>query len=363
MSAAKPPRGRPRERGEAEARSARPRTWAEADKTTPQMAKQGAEAGANPALRGGSAAAQPQAWADPISYVALRFDVEAIDGDPWSDALLDAGALSVEAADPRAGTPEETAVFAEPVAAEPQWWPISRLTALCDAGADPAAIVDAAARSLARTAPAFETFPVADRDWVRATQDQFGPIRIADQFWIVPSWCKPPRADALNLVLDPGIAFGTGAHPTTRLCLLWLADRVAHSASVLDYGCGSGILAIAAARLGAGRVVGTDIDPQAVRASEANARVNAVRADFMVADALAPERFSIVVANILANPLRLLAPALAARTKDGGWIALSGILAPQAEDVMAAYAPWFDIAVWRHDGDWVLLSGTKVNAG
>jgi ribosomal protein L11 methyltransferase len=298
-----------------------------------------------------------------ISYIALRFDVEGADGGPWSDALLAAGALSVEAADPRAGTAQETAIFAESAAADPRWWPISRLTALCDAGADPAAIIGAAARSLGRTSPPFEIFPVADRDWVRATQDQFGPIRIAENFWIVPSWCKPPRADALNLALDPGIAFGTGAHPTTRLCLLWLAERVARGASVLDYGCGSGILAIAAARLGAGRVVGTDIDCQAVRASEANARANGVHVDFAAVDALAPERFTIVVANILANPLRLLAPVLATRTADGGSIALSGILVAQAQDVMAAYAPWFDIAVSRRDGEWALLSGTKTNAG
>ena len=297
------------------------------------------------------------------SYVALRFDVEAALGEAWSDALLDAGAFSVEAADPRAGTTGETAIFAEPADADPRWWPTSRLTALCDAGSDPAAIVGAAARSLARTPPPFETFPVADRDWVRATQEQFGPIRVTEDFWIVPSWCTPPRADALNLVLDPGLAFGTGAHPTTRLCLLWLVEHVARGASVLDYGCGSGVLAIAAARLGAGRVVGADIDPRAVLASVDNAAANGVHAEFTLVDALAPERFAIVVANILANPLRLLAPALAGRASEGGSIALSGILASQADDVMAAYAPWLDMSVWRRDGDWVLLSGTSAKSG
>ncbi|HEX6136840.1 MAG TPA: 50S ribosomal protein L11 methyltransferase [Casimicrobiaceae bacterium] len=296
---------------------------------------------------------------DPMTYVALRFDVEAADADCWSDALLAAGALSVEAADPRAGTAEETAVFAEPAGADPRWWPVSRLTALCDATVDPAAVVRAAAQALARTPPAFERFTVAERDWVLASRAQFRPIRITDDFWIVPSWCRPPRADALNLVLDPGLAFGTGAHPTTRLCLLWLAANVASSASVLDYGCGSGILAIAAAKLGAGRVAGADIDPQAVRASRDNARANGVDAAFGLADALGAQRFTHVVANILASPLRLLAPALAERTLSGGSIALSGILEAQAPEVIAAYAPWFELARWRSQDGWVLLSGAK----
>lgn len=293
------------------------------------------------------------------SFVALRFDVDGADADRWSDALLDAGATSVEAIDPRAGTPDETAVFGEPAAADPAWWPVTRLTALCDAGADPGTIVDAAANAIDRPRPVFEAHAVADRDWVRVTQAQFRPIRITDALWIVPSWCNAPRADALNIVLDPGLAFGTGAHPTTRLCLLWLDENVAQGASVLDYGCGSGILAIAAAKLGAGRVIGADIDPQAIRASADNARANAARAEFALVDALAAERFARVVANILANPLRLLAPALAARTEPGGRIALCGILASQAGDVIDAYAPWFEIGRWRENDGWVLLSGAR----
>ncbi|HEY7787098.1 MAG TPA: 50S ribosomal protein L11 methyltransferase [Casimicrobiaceae bacterium] len=294
-----------------------------------------------------------------MSFVALRFDVEAADGDRWSDALLAAGARSVEAIDPRAGTVDEEAVFAESVDAGPAWWPVTRLTAICDANVAPALIVQAAADSIAQNAPAFETFAVAEQDWVQVTQAQFKPIRVADRFWIVPSWCEPPQAGALDIVLDPGVAFGTGAHATTRLCLLWLKENVAPGASVLDYGCGSGILAIAAAKLGAGRVVGADIDPQAVLASIGNGRVNAVTAEFTLVDVLAPRRFAIVVANILANPLRLLAPALAGRTDADGLIALCGILASQADEVAAAYAPWFDLATWRRDDDWVLLSGVR----
>ena len=294
---------------------------------------------------------------DPI-FRAVRFDVEASDADRWSDALLAAGVLCVDAADPCAGTHAEAAQFAETEDAAPRWWPVTRLTALCD-DADPVALLRDGARALGVALPAFETFAVADQDWVRATQAQFQPIRIAEDFWIVPSWCDAPRPDALNIVLDPGLAFGTGAHPTTQLCLRWLRGVVESRSSVLDYGCGSGILAIAAAKLGAHRVVGTDIDDQAVRASIANARANRVDAAFAGVDELSSEHFDIVVANILANPLRVLAPALAARTVRGGSIALSGILAMQADDVVDAYAAWFDMRLEARDDGWVLLAGVR----
>jgi ribosomal protein L11 methyltransferase len=294
-----------------------------------------------------------------MSFVALRFDVAAADADRWSDALLDAGALSVDAADPSADSADEQAIFGEPSDAEPGWWRVTRLTALCAGDAEPLAIVRRASDALDSASPPFESYPVADRDWVRATQAQFAPLRITDALWIVPTWCEAPRADAVNIMLDPGLAFGTGAHPTTRLCLRFLADNVARGASVLDYGCGSGILAIAAAKLGAKRVVGVDIDPQAIKASMDNAQANRVLAQFLHVDKLTAERFAIVVANILANPLRVLAPALAARTQRGGRMALSGILAGQANDVAAAYVRWFDIAIHAEDDGWVLLVGTR----
>ena len=298
-----------------------------------------------------------------MSFVAVRFDVAAADGGRWLDALLEAGALSVDAADPREGAPDETPVFAEPADAEPAWWPITRLTALCDAAATPGALVKSAARLAARPAPPFETFAVDDRDWVKATQAQFGPIRVTDDLWIVPSWCAPPAPAARNVVLDPGLAFGTGTHPTTRLCLQWLAQNVDARASVLDYGCGSGILAIAAAKLGASRVVGVDIDPQALAATRDNAARNGVAVQVASVETLGAERFSIVAANILANPLVLLAPALAARVHPGGRLALSGILASQADAVHAAYAGAFVMDVWRADEGWVLLSGVRREAG
>jgi ribosomal protein L11 methyltransferase len=294
-----------------------------------------------------------------MSYVVLRLDVDAAHADRWSDALLEAGALAVDAADPRAGTPEESAIFDEPADTPPGWWPITRLTALCSSDCDPPALAGAAARSAAQPLPVFETHRLPDQDWVRATQAQFQPMRISDDLWIVPTWCDPPRPDAINIRLDPGLAFGTGAHPTTRLCLRWLAEQVSRNDSVLDYGCGSGILAIAAARLGAACVSGADIDAQAVRASLGNALANGVHGEFRHVDELAPQTFSIVVANILANPLRVLAPALASRARAGGRIALSGILASQASGVADAYARWFAMSVWQHDGDWVLLSGTR----
>ena len=295
-----------------------------------------------------------------MSYIALHFDVSAEDGDAWSDALLQAGALSVDAADPRAGTPVEAPVFDERVDGERHWWPISRLTALVAADTDTAALLLRASRLAARSVPVFETTRVAEQDWVRATQAQFQPIHITDDLWIVPTWCTAPVGDAVNIALDPGVAFGTGAHPTTRLCLAWLRSVVSRGSSVLDYGCGSGILAIAAAKLGAHPVTGVDIDPQAVTSSSANGRLNGVDATFVDVDALpAKMRFDIVVANILANPLRMLAPALAARAVDGGSIALAGILVAQVEEVASAFAPWFDIGIWRTDDDWALLAGAR----
>lgn len=320
------------------------------------------------APRGGAGSRIPTMEAKVVSdpaFVAVRFDVEAADGDRWSDALLDAGALSVDAADPAAGSGFETPVFGEPDGAPAAWWPITRLTALCAADADAPAIVRSAAAALDRAPPAFETSTVEDQDWVRATQAQFGPLRITDLLWIVPTWCEPPRHAARIVRLDPGLAFGTGAHPTTRLCLRWLASSVTARASMLDYGCGSGILAIAAAKLGARHVAGVDIDAQALRASRDNATANGVRAQFTTPDALTPGTFGLVVANILANPLRLLAPVLALRTTPGGRIALSGILASQADALVDAYAPWYDMDPPHadddgcRDGDWLLLSGTR----
>jgi ribosomal protein L11 methyltransferase len=295
-----------------------------------------------------------------MPYTSVTFDADADIADAWADALLAAGALSVDVADPHAGTGAETPLFAEPGEPVATAWPVSRLTALFVAGTDVAAVVAQCTRTAGLARPAFETGTVPEQDWVRATQAQFGPIAVGSRLWIVPTWSEPPVADACVLRLDPGLAFGTGSHPTTRLCLEWLTARVRGGETVLDYGCGSGILAIAAMLLGAGSATGTDIDPQAVGAARANATANGAAATFVEPDALAPGTFDIVVANILANPLVLLAPALAARTRPGGAIALAGILDVQADAVAAAYAPWFKLAAWRRAEGWVLLEGERL---
>ena len=298
-----------------------------------------------------------------MSYLALRFDASGDAADGWADALLEAGALSVEVTDPRAGTADETPLYGEPGEPVGGLWPVNRITALFGADVDPAAALAAAGKALQQVPPPHESSAVPDQDWVRATQTQFAPIKITERLWVVPSWCTPPDPGAINLTLDPGLAFGTGSHPTTRLCLAWLAASLRPGERVLDYGCGSGILAIAASMLGAREVVGVDVDPQAIVASGANAARNGAAATFVLPDALAPcatAGFDVVVANILANPLVLLAPALAARVRRGGRIVLSGVLEAQTDAVGAAYARWFNIAPWQGDDGWVALAGERV---
>jgi ribosomal protein L11 methyltransferase len=291
-----------------------------------------------------------------MPYIALRFDTE--DADAWSDALLACGALSVEASDPNAGTPSESPQYHEPGEAGAAPWRVSRLVALFADDADADAALRRAAAALDRDVPVHDTWTIAEQDWVRATQAQFGPIRVAEALWIVPSWCEAP-AQGHAIRLDPGLAFGTGSHPTTRLCLEWLLATIRSGESMLDYGCGSGILAIAAVKLGADPVYGTDVDPQALRASADNASANRVVATFVSPDALPARRFDIVVANILANPLILLAPALAARVRSGGRLALAGVLEAQADEVAGAYGAWFKLRAWRATEGWVLLAGER----
>ena len=299
---------------------------------------------------------------NPVAYRALRFDTDASTADAWSDALMHAGALSVDLADPQAHSVDESPIYGEPDMEFQSAWPVTRITAMFDhdvdldhAGAEASAVIGA-------PLPAHERLEIHDQDWVRATQAQFEPIRIVEGLWVVPSWSEPIDPAALNLRLDPGLAFGTGSHPTTRLCLAWLAQADLRRRSVLDYGCGSGILAIAAAKLGARDVVGTDIDPNAISAAAENARRNGVGVRWAMPEALMPARFDVVVANILANPLILLAPALAERVNAGGALVLSGVLEWQAGDVVAAYAPWFRIDVWQREDGWVALAGERSRA-
>jgi ribosomal protein L11 methyltransferase len=294
-----------------------------------------------------------------MPYRALCFDATANVAERWADALLAAGALSVDVADARAGTPSERPLYGEPGESEPAPWPVSRLVVLFDAAFDIEAALASAAARLEEPPPAHSLAAIADADWVREAQAQFVPLRVSERLWIVPSWREPVNPAAVNVRLDPGCAFGSGSHPTTLLCLRWLAENVAPRASVLDYGCGSGILAIAAAKLGAGRVAGVDVDPRAIAASRSNAVANGVVAEFGLPEELPAQRFDVVVANILANPLELLAPLLAQRVHAGGHMVVSGILESQVDRVVAAYARWFNIAPWGSAEGWVALAGVR----
>jgi ribosomal protein L11 methyltransferase len=198
-----------------------------------------------------------------------------------------------------------------------------------------------------------------DADWVALTQKQFEPIRAGERLWIVPTWHEPPRPADVNIVLDPGAAFGTGSHPTTRMCLAWLEANVRAGDSVLDYGCGSGILGIAALKLGAARAAGVDVDPLALEAARYNSRRNEVDLDVQDAQRSLEGAFRITVANILANPLRMLAPVIASHTASNGLIALAGILEDQAREVIGSYAPWARLEVAAQEGPWVLVAGPR----
>jgi len=295
-----------------------------------------------------------------MAWQNVSFLTDAASAEPVCDALLELGALSASIEDADAGTPDEQPQFGEPGSVTTPGWAHSRVVALFEPDADVAAMLaEAAAQAGLEAVPAFTAEPVEEQNWVQLTQAQFDPIRVSGRLWIVPSWHESPDPSAINLVLDPGMAFGTGSHPTTRLCLEWLERTITGGESLLDYGCGSGILAIAAAKLGAAAVAGVDIDPQAVEAANANAASNDVVARFAdSAEALAGE-YDVVVANILSNPLRVLAPAICAHVRAGGRLALSGILREQAEEIIAVYAPWIPLQVADVREDWVCLAGVK----
>ena len=279
-----------------------------------------------------------------------------------SDALLGAGAISVDVADALAGTAQETPIFQEPGEEPGVVYGSNRVIALFDPGTDAAAaLARACAAAGLDPVPEYRTAEVPEQDWVKLTQSQFAPLRVSARLWVVPSWHAAPDGSAINIVLDPGLAFGTGSHPSTRLCLNWLDRHLIPGSSVIDYGCGSGILAIAAAKLGAGRVVGVDIDPLALVTSRYNAEQNRVAATFVGADGLRPQPSDVVMANILSNPLRLLAPLLAELTVPRGQVVLSGILAPQAGAVADAYSEWFDMETPVEEQGWIRLCGNRVN--
>ncbi len=301
-------------------------------------------------------------------WVSVALETDAAHAEALSDALMAAGAISVSVEDALAGTELETPQFGEPdgsggMPATPLWNE-SRVVALFDPAPDLLGrIATATAAAGISDLPEIELEDVEEQDWVRLTQAQFDPIRINERLWIVPSWHAAPDPDAVSLVLDPGLAFGTGSHPTTFLCLQWLSDSLRGGAGtqlrVLDYGCGSGILGIAAAKLGAASVLGVDIDENALIAARDNAARNQVTLQLRHSkDALA-EQFDIVVANILTNPLCVLAPLLAGRVAPGGRIALAGVLVTQAGQVIDAYAPLIALEVGAERDGWVRLEGRR----
>lgn len=295
-----------------------------------------------------------------MAWQSVSFLTDASHAEPICDALLEAGALSASIEDADAGTPDEQPLFGEPGSVPSSGWTHSRIVALLEPDADiDALLAEATAAIGLGEVPVYAVEAVEEQNWVQLTQSQFDPIRVSERLWIVPSWHETPDPAAVNLILDPGMAFGTGSHPTTRLCLEWLERNVSAGCAVLDYGCGSGILAIAAARLGAGRVAGVDIDPLAVDAARSNAERNGVVALF--ADSAMPVagEYDVVVANILSNPLRVLAPAISAHVRSGGRLALSGILREQAEEIVAIYAQWLPMQVADTREDWVCLEGIK----
>jgi ribosomal protein L11 methyltransferase len=284
--------------------------------------------------------------------------------EPVSDALIDElGAMSVSVEDADADTASEQALFGEPGMPPQAGWQRSQLRALFQ---DAATATEAATLLLAQDWAAGvqlrAQLPVPDQDWVRLTQSQFAPVPITADFWIVPSWHEAPAQARRVIRLDPGLAFGTGTHPTTRMCLRWTARQAPATSArwrrVLDYGCGSGILAIAAALHGATAVDAVDIDPAAVTSTQDNAHANGatVRAG---PPELAHGTYALVYANILATPLKLLAPLLSAHVEPGGHLVLAGILERQAAELQAAYAPWLALQVSDAEEGWILMTAQR----
>lgn len=274
-----------------------------------------------------------------MGWIALSLELEPESVEAWSDALLAEGAHSV-AVDGLDG-------------------PGPRIEALLAADEDARALLGRAAASLGLPVPRHDVGRVGEEDWVRRSQAQFPPARFGERLWVGPSWHKPPSGVPAIVRLDPGMAFGTGTHPSTRLVLRFLSSAIAGGERVLDYGCGSGILAIAAAKLGAAAVDAVDVDPDALRTAAENARANAVELRVALPGEPLAHDYDMVLANILAQPLILLAPVLAQKTRPGGLIALSGLLASQAAEVAAAYEPFFACDTALSEEGWTLVQGRR----
>ena len=290
----------------------------------------------------------------------LQIPADPDNADQLEDLLMEMGADAVSMED-AADQP-----LYEPDPGTTPLWSQTTVTGLFDSNRDIeqlcADVRDAWHQRTQQALPEIEVTLVEDKDWERAWMDDFQPLKFGERLWIVPSWHDAPDPGAANLMLDPGLAFGTGTHPTTALCLEWLDGQDVQGKQVIDYGCGSGILGLAALLLGADHVIGVDTDPQALEASRENARRNGV--DESKLDLFLPEnepdtQADVMLANILAQPLIGLAPHLAARTRKGGHLVLSGILSHQAREVMAAYEPWFVMDEPEQREEWIRLTGRR----
>ena len=290
-----------------------------------------------------------------MSWIQVYSEVPKRYAESLSDTLEALGSLAVTLTDAA-----DTPIFEPPIGSTPIW-PDTRVTGLFEASRDTHALLNL----LSARWPQVSEFPVRiealeDKDWVREWMDQFVPVRFGDRLWVVPSWLTPPEPNSTYLLLDPGLAFGTGEHPTTALCLTWLSHHDLIGKTVIDFGCGSGILACAAAKLGAERVIGTDIDPQALHASAQNAMQNQVALEVYLPDQMPNVQADIVVANILFNPLKMLAPNLLERLAPNGILVMSGILVEQISPLIEHYqALGTELVSYNQQGDWAQVVLTK----
>ncbi len=295
-----------------------------------------------------------------MPWIQLQIPADPDNADQLEDLLMEMGADAVSMED-AADQP-----LYEPDPGTTPLWSQTTVTGLFQSDRDIdqlcADVRDAWHQTTQQTLPDIDVSLVEDKDWERAWMDDFQPLKFGERLWIVPSWHDAPDPDAANLMLDPGLAFGTGTHPTTALCLEWLDGQDMTGKQVTDYGCGSGILGLAALLLGADHVVGVDTDPQALDASRENARRNGVaddRLSLYLPEAEPTTQADVMLANILAQPLIGLAPHLAKLTKPGGDLVLSGILSHQAREVMAAYEPWFIMDEPEQREEWIRLTGRR----